>query len=232
MAEDVDGTLARVASVGYREVEFAGYFERSPREVRSALDAAGLEAPAAHVLLTEESDAWERTIEAATTIGHQALIVPWIPENRRRTLDDYRAVAESLNRAGEKVRSAGLRFAYHNHDFEFASVEGRVPYDVLLEATDPELVAFELDLFWITKGGYRPLDYFARYPGRFEFVHVKDMAADGTMVEVGRGTIDFAAIFAKGADAGIRHYFVEHDEPSDPFESIGTSYEYLRGLEF
>lgn len=232
MAEDVEGTLARVGQVGYREVEFAGYFDRSPREVRAALEAAGLAAPAAHVLLPEASDAWERTLEAATAIGHQALIVPWIPEGRRRTLDDYRAVAESLNRAGDKARSAGFRFAYHNHDFEFASLEGRVPFDVLLEATDPELVAFELDLFWIIKGGYRPLEYFARYPGRFEFVHVKDMTADGTMVDVGRGTIDFAAIFAKGKEAGIRHYFVEHDEPSDPFESIGTSYQYLRGLEF
>jgi len=232
MAKDVEGTLARVAEVGYREVEFAGYFGRSPRAVRAALDAVGLEAPAVHVPLTEVRGAWEQTLEAATVIGHRALIVPWLPEEERRGLDDYRTLADQLNRAGEKARSAGFRFGYHNHDFEFATIEGRVPYDLLLESTDPEFVSFEMDLFWITKGGYRPLDYFARYPGRFGFVHVKDMTADGTMVDVGSGTIDFAAIFAKRKNAGIGHYFVEHDEPGDPFKSIRNSYEYLRGLEF
>ena len=232
MQQDVDQTLARVAEIGYREVEFAGYFNRSPREVRAALEAVGLDAPASHVLLAEGDGAWDKTLEAATLVGHDMLIVAWIPETRRRTLDDYRAVADSLNRAGEKARSAGIQFGYHNHDFEFALLEGRVPYDVLLESTDPALVAFEMDLFWITKGGYRPLDYFARYPGRFKLVHVKDMSADGEMVDAGRGRIDFPTIFAKGSQAGIRHYFVEHDEPTDPFESIRTSYEYLRGLEF
>jgi len=231
MPDDLEGTLARVAEIGYREVEFAGYFGRSPQAVRTALQNAGLEAPAAHVPLNELRDDWDKTLEAATVIGHQALILPWVPE-QRRTLADYRAIAGLLNQAGEKARAAGIRIGYHNHDFEFASVEGHLPYDVLLEGTDPALVSFEMDLFWITKGGYRPLDYFARHPGRFEFVHVKDMAADGAMVDVGRGTIDFPAIFAKSKEAGIRHYFVEHDEPADPLASIKTSYDYLHQLEF
>ncbi len=112
---------------------------------------------------------------------------------------------------GESCREAGLRFGYHNHDFEFETIDGQIPFDVLLDETDPGLVDFELDLFWITKGGEDPLRYFERYPGRFTLCHVKDMAAGGEMVDVGAGGIDFAAIFARAEQAGLKHFFVEHD---------------------
>jgi sugar phosphate isomerase/epimerase len=111
-------------------------------------------------------------------------------------------------------------------------LSGQLPYDILLAASDPDLVKIELDLFWIVKGGGDPLAYFAKYPGRFPLVHVKDMSADGRMVDVGRGRIPFARIFAQRKAAGIRHFFVEHDEPADPFASITASYAYLRGLRF
>jgi sugar phosphate isomerase/epimerase len=231
MARDVEGTLARVAEIGFREVEFAGYFGQKPREVRAALDAAGLDAPAAHVSFNLLQDGWEQTLEAASVIGHHTLIVPWIAEERR-TLDGYRAAAELFNSAGEAARAAGRQLGYHNHDFEFERIDGRVPFDVLLEATDPDLVVYEMDLFWVTNGGHDPIDYIARYPGRFALVHVKDRSADGAMVDVGQGTIDFAEIFARRTQAGIRHYFVEHDRPGDPFASIQTSYDFLRALEF
>ena len=236
MERDFEGTLQKVAAIGYDEVEFAGYFGRSPASVRATLDRLGLAAPAAHIgtpaSLTKD---WEKTIEAGKVMGHRYLIVAWIEEKERRTLDDYRRYADLFNAAGETARKAGVRFAYHNHDFEFVPLDGKVPYDLLLERTDPALVAMEMDLFWVRKGGRDPLEYFRRFPGRFEAVHVKDM--DGSpqqrMVDVGKGKIDFARIFAQRKKAGIRHFFVEHDDPQpSAIESVRTSYQYLKRLKF
>lgn len=234
MARDFEGTLARVAEIGYREVEFAGYFNREPKAVRAALDAVGLSAPSAHISFENLGDPWRKALDDAQVIGHGYLVVPWIPEDQRRTLDGYRRVGDLFNRAGEAARKAGVQLAYHNHNFEFPPMEGRVPYDVLLESTDRRLVQLELDLYWIRSAGSNPLAYFARWPGRFTLVHVKDM--DDTpqhgMVDVGSGVIDFKRIFAQREQAGIRHFLVEHDNPGSPFDSIRASFDYLRRLEF
>jgi sugar phosphate isomerase/epimerase len=236
MAKDFEGTLARVARVGYREVEFAGYFDKQPQEVWRVLERYGLSAPAAHVPYEALKADWEATLEDARTLGHRYLVVPSIPQEERRTLDGWRRVAREFNRAAVAVQQAGLQFAYHNHDFEFARIGTgtRLGYDVLLAETDPTLVLMEMDLYWITKGGGDPLAYFERWPGRFALVHVKDMRRTRTrpMTEVGRGVIDFKEIFAQREQAGIQHFFVEHDHPADAFASIRTSYEYLRRLEF
>jgi sugar phosphate isomerase/epimerase len=232
MAKAFEDTLTRVAAVGYRQVEFAGYFDRTPKQVRSALDAAGLEAPSAHIPMADIRTRWRETIDAALTVGHRYLVCPWIDEGDRKTLDGLKSVAEEFNKAAETARAAGIQFAYHNHEWEFAPLEGRLPYDVLLEAADPKLVQFEMDIYWITHGGGDPLAYFARYPGRFPMVHAKDMDAGRNMVAVGKGTIDFGAIFHRRSEAGIRYVFVEHDNPADAFQSIRQSYEYLRHLEF
>ena len=233
MQKDVAATLARVARIGYKEVEFAGYFGRQPTEIRSLLTANGLTAPSAHIGLDMLQDTWARTLDAAKSIGHEYLIVAYLPEERRRTLDDYKRIAEQFNRAGQDAQKAGIKFGYHNHDFEFTKLEGgSIGYDTLLASTDPALVAFEMDLYWITKAGYDPLAYFAKYPGRFQLVHVKDSAGPPAheMRPVGQGTIDWKRIFAQRAQAGIRHYFVEHDNPTDAFASIETSYGYLSKL--
>lgn len=234
MARDFERTLARVAEIGYREVEFAGYFNRDAKAVRGALDAAGLDAPAAHIPIENLRTRWPQTLDDARVAGHRYLIVPSLPAEDSQTLDGYKAVADLFNRAAEEARGAGIRIGFHNHAGEFAPLSGRIPYDVLLEETDPQLVWFEMDLYWITVGGGDPLAYFARYPRRFSTVHVKDM--DGTprqgIVEVGAGVIDFKRIFAQRGQAGIRHFFVEHDNPASPFDSIRASFDYLRRLEF
>jgi sugar phosphate isomerase/epimerase len=227
----VEETLDQVARIGYREVEFAGYYGRTPQQIKAALDASGLTAPATHVMLSAELEGWDQTLEAAGVIGHGYVIVPWIAVEER-TLNGYRRVAQRFNRAAERARAAGVVFGYHNHDFEFQTVDGQIAYDVLLAETDPELVKMELDLFWIRKGGQDPVAYFERHPGRFHTVHVKDMDREGKMVDVGKGTIDFAAIFRHMDQAGIRHFFVEHDSPADPFDSIRASYEHLSQLTF
>jgi sugar phosphate isomerase/epimerase len=186
-------------------------------------------------------------IEASKTIGQSYIVCPWIPEETRKDPDVWQKAAENFNRAGEASKKAGIQFAYHNHWFEFIPVNGKLPYDILLEKCDPDLVKMELDLCWITVGGSDPLKYFDKYPGRFPLVHVKDVkklptvsAAGGQnfgdsmqdMTEVGSGIIDWKKIFAESDKAGIKHYIVEHDHPKMPFESIKISYEYLSKLQF
>jgi sugar phosphate isomerase/epimerase len=240
MKQDFEGTLARVAGIGYREVEFAGYFDHSPQQIRAALAHNGLAAPAAHVPFDAIESDWDATLHTAALIGHRYVVCAWIPEERRRTVDDWRRVGQRLNQAAAACRAAGLGFAYHNHSYEFVPLEGHLPYDVLLASTDPALVRLELDLFWITYGGGDPLAYFRRWPGRFPLVHVKDMtpkpapdvAPERVMADVGRGSIDWRRIFARAQDAGIEHYFVEHDQPADPLASIRASFDYLRRLAF
>ena len=230
MASNVEETLAHVARVGYREVEFAGYFGRSPQEIRMTLEAENLVAPAIHLSLEEFRQNLEPAIEAATIIGHRHLVLPFLAAVDRPDIDGYQRLAEEMNRFGEACHEAGLRFAYHNHDFELRAIEGVVPLDVLIDGTDPDLVTFEVDLYWMVHGGADPLDYFTRYPGRFELCHVKDRTRDGKMVDVGNGVIDFAEIFRHAETAGLAHYFVEHDTPDDALESVRTSFEYLASL--
>lgn len=235
LEKDFEGTLSKVAAIGYKEVEFAGYFGHKPEEVRTILKRLKLDAPAAHVQLAELRGDLRTSIDAAHVIGHRYLLLAWTPPEERRTLEQYRRLADLLNEAGRRTLREGVQFAYHNHDFEFAPIDGKVPYDLLLERTDPRLVKLEMDLYWTVKGGANPVEYFEKYPGRFHLLHVKDM--DSTprrfFADVGRGTIDFKSIFAQSGRAGVRHYFVENDEPAgSPFESLRVSFEYLRQLEF
>jgi sugar phosphate isomerase/epimerase len=234
MKQDVEGTLTKVAEIGYREVEFAGYFDRPPREIRAMLDRHGLVAPSAHVPYESIATGWDAVLDAAHVVGHHYVVVAWIPEGERRDLDGWKRVGATLTRAGEACRAAGLQFCFHNHSYEFVPMAGQLPYDVLLAAADRRLVQLELDLFWITNGGQDPVTYFRKYPGRFPMVHVKDMAPgpEKKMADVGKGSIDWKRIFAQSRLAGIEHYFVEHDEPADPLGSIRASYEYLKDLEF
>jgi sugar phosphate isomerase/epimerase len=243
--QDFEGTLSRIGAIGFKEVEFfdvesAGYHGRTPAQVRALLDHAGLTAPSAHVGFNALESGFEATVQTARQVGHRFLVCAWVSEQRRTTIDDWKRISEVLNHAGTVCKDAGIQFAYHNHDFEFVTLEGKVPYDVLLESTDPGLVKLELDLFWITFAGEDPLAYFSRSPGRFPLVHVKDMrpkatpdaSAEAVMVDVGKGSLDWKRIFAQAPAAGIRHYFVEHDQPADPLASIRVSFDYLHGLDF
>jgi sugar phosphate isomerase/epimerase len=233
MKADFEGTLARIAQIGYKEVEFAGYFDRAPADVRAILERNGLTAPATH-MMSDNPDGWKKAVDLAKAVGHDYLVAPWIPQEKRMTLDGWKRIAEEFNRVGQVAKDAGIQFAYHNHDFEFPKMEGQVPYDVLLQSTDPKLVQLEIDLYWITKGGQDPLAYFARWPGRVPLVHVKDSMGgpEHKMVDVGQGKIEWRRIFAKREQAGIKHFFVEHDQPPQPFDDIATSYTYLKNLEF
>ncbi|MBD0296917.1 MAG: sugar phosphate isomerase/epimerase [Flavisolibacter sp.] len=136
-----------------------------------------------------------------------------------------------MNKTAEAAQKAGLQFAYHNHDAEFKTVEGVVPYELFLSETDPKLVRMELDLAWAVKGGTDPLTLFQKHPGRFPLWHVKDLDAERkTVLPVGKGTIDFKHIFKAASTAGLQYYFSEHDMPADAFASIRESINNLRKL--
>ena len=232
LERDFEGTLESVARIGYHTVEFHDYFDHTPQQVRGLLDRLGVDAPAAHFRWPDLQSDLGGVIETAQIIGHRYVILPWLPPEDRATLDQYRYLAEFCNRAGETCREAGLQFGYHHHDWEFQPLEGEVPFDLMLAETDPDLVEFEMDLYWITKGGRSPFEYFDSHPGRFTLCHVKDMGRDRSWADVGSGSIDFASIFARSEQAGLRYFFVEHDEPADPLVSIATSFDYLESLEF
>ena len=230
MGEDLPAALALVADIGYRFVEFAGYFDYQPAEIRCLLDDLGLKAPAAHVGQTDLEGNIEMLIETASVLGHNYIVLGGLHRVDRTSLDAYRRAADKFNSWGEAARRNGIRFAYHNHAFEFDDMDGRLPYDVLLERTDPELVDFELDLYWLRAGRKDPLEYFERFNGRFPLWHIKDMDAAGEMTDVGDGLIDFAAIFDHAAEAGLQYGFVEHDRPTDPAATITRSFRALERL--
>jgi sugar phosphate isomerase/epimerase len=249
--KDFDGTLAKLASIGFAEVEFAGYYNQTPRQVRDALKRHHLTAPSAHIdYASLTGDKWAKAIESAHTVGHAYLVNAWVDESIRKEPDAWKRIAETYNKAGEVSKRAGIQFAYHNHNFEFAPLKdagGKLPYDLLLESCDPALVKMELDLCWIAAAGNDPLDYFRRYPGRFPMVHVKGLKKvperTGEAVPIDRilpeltdvghdDVIDWKRIFAQSRTAGIKHYFVEHDVPKAPFDSLKASHDYLSRLQF
>lgn len=232
MQNDSAGTLAAVAHAGYSEVEFAGLYGHTAHEMRSWLDKNSLASPAGHISIEEIRTVWPQIVADAHTLGWQWIICPWINESDR-TRDGYRRIADEFNRAGSAAQRAGLRFGYHNHEFDFRPMrDGAIPYDLLLAELDPELVDLELDLYWIVKGGGDPLQYLERLPRRVPLLHVKDMTASGDMVDVGQGAIDFKTIFAASIAAGAKHFLVEHDEPKDPIADITASFQYLKALRF
>ena len=229
MQRDVAGTLAAIASIGSREVELAGLYDKTAVEMRRALDDAHLVAPSGHVaVLTSD---WNKLIDDAATLGQRYIVCPFTDQSDR-TIDGYKGNAAKFNQFGELTRKSNIQFAYHNHDFEFDTIGGIVPYDLLLQECDPTLVQMEIDIFWMVKGKHDPLKYFAAYPGRFPMVHAKDMTKSGEMVDVGRGVIDFAAILRHAKEAGLAHVFVEHDEPKAPLDDARISYDYLRRLRY
>jgi sugar phosphate isomerase/epimerase len=232
MERDFDGTLAQVAAIGYREVEFDSYFGRTPAQVRDALTRNGLGAPSAHTPLPANDEAWARKLDIARAIGHEWVVIPWLDPAVRRTQEDWVRFAARLDTLATAAQRAGLRLAYHNHDFELARTGDSVPLDLLLARTDPKKVDFEMDVYWVTKAGADPLMYLGRHPGRFPLLHLKDATAkpEQRMVDVGSGVIDFARIIS-AAKPALRHVFAEHDDPADPLATARASYAHLSRLD-
>ena len=242
IAKDPKGTIQKVAALGYKEVETFGYrdgkfFGMSPSEFKSFLKSVDLKSPSGHYVpggffMAENwQEKWKPLVADAKTVGQKYVTIPYLEDTYRKSADQYKALAEKLNEAAKITKDAGLKLAYHNHDFEFKDLGGQSGFDILLKETDPKLVDFELDLFWAVKAGHNPVDLFKASPGRYAMWHVKDMdnSEKKTFTEVGNGTIDFKTIFANEKVSGMKHYFVEQDVcPGPPVESISKSIDYIR----
>lgn len=224
---DYLATLQAIASIGFKDLEFAGYFDHDPAAVKAAMDDLGLMSQSSHVQLDDVRDNFSQVIETASLMGQKNLILPWLPENQR-TADVYREVADLMNMRGEEAAAAGMQLGYHNHEFEFDDLgDGTTGYDILLDRTDPETTFFEIDFHWTAVAGVDPLELFPRAPGRFRTCHLKDRSAAGDMVAVGDGVIDFQSSLAMAEEIGMEGFYVEHDNPDDPIASISRSFAYL-----
>jgi len=237
MDKDFDGTLERVAQIGYTNVEFAGYYNRTPEQVRATLDRLKLVSSSAHIgaqLLRQDAAA---QIRIAKVLGQEYITIPSYSFARDGGISAWQQGAAEFNRWGALCRDAGLRLAYHNHAPEFVKVEGGpTGYDVLLRETDHSLVDFEMDLYWTAFADQDPLAWFTKYPGRFAMWHVKDLKLTPTkgMAPAGLGTLNFKNFFAHAREAGMKHFFVEHDDaasfPGGSLASIQASYTNLRQI--
>ncbi|WP_427872589.1 sugar phosphate isomerase/epimerase family protein [Flavobacterium sp. MMS24-S5] len=242
LPKDVKGTLEKVAQAGFTNVETYGFSIKdqfwglTPKELKKILDDNGLKAVSGHYNLgsflydgnTEELIA---SIKAAKILKSEFLTVPWVDEPFRRNIEDYKKIATRVNEAAKMCKSAGLKLAYHNHDFEFQKHDGVTGYEILLKETDKDLVFFELDLYWVIHSGNDPLKLFKENPGRFKMWHVKDKDKinNDLNTEVGSGTIDFKPIFKEVKQSGMVHFFVEQENnfASNSFESIKTSCDFI-----
>ncbi|MFH8566047.1 sugar phosphate isomerase/epimerase family protein [Streptomyces sp. NPDC017988] len=233
LARDFTGTLEQLAEIGYATVGVSGRHGYDAAGIRRMLDAAGLRAVLEHVpYATLTGDGLTMALDDLHTLGARWPVVPSLP-GALHTPGGFREAARRFNRIGRASREAGLGpVLFHNHGTDHVVVDGVSLYDILVTETDPELVGFELDVYWAVRGGSDPGTYFRRHPRRFPALHVKDMAADGGFADVGSGTLDFAAMFAHARVGGVRQWLVEHDSPADPFATARDSYGYLAALRY
>ncbi|MFT4203828.1 MAG: sugar phosphate isomerase/epimerase [Chitinophagaceae bacterium] len=253
--KDVKGTLEKIAATGYREIESAfsklgGYYGMKPKEFATYVASLGMSWQSHHVLgapfelpkgskmpmgsdgkpielppIKNLRDNMQEIIDDMSEAGVPYLVCASTPID---TLDAVKRSIEVLNKSAEACHKAGIQLCYHNHYKEFEPIDGTAPYDLLLNETNSQHLKFELDLAWAVKAGQNPVDLFKAHPGRFPLWHVKDLNKDKETVEpVGRGIVDYKTIFAHAKTGGMKHFFVEHDMPSNPMESIRTSYTYI-----
>jgi len=236
MAADPDRTFAAVRAIGYTDVELLwsfGNFGRTAQQVRDALTREGLRAPSAHISPEAILVGWERRLHTARLLGHEYLIVPSFDPSTVETLDDWREWADRFNHAGAAARRAGVWLAFHNEPDHMKRIDGKVPYDVFVERTDPSVVRHQLDVGNMLMGGGDPMQYLARYGNRYHTFHLKDVVADRSRdTELGKGTFDFRRFLAAIPALARKPCYVEQENASDEMASARANYEYLRNLVF
>lgn len=255
---DFEGTLNKVAAIGYPQVEFSamGFLGRSTEQIKALLAETGLEAPVGRVSprLPDDFFALPReqamqvymarsapehfltnvahSLESAVALGQSSLVLPALGPDQFASREQIENNIGLLNRAGELCSERGVMFGYHNHNWELAAVDGVVPYELMLEQTDPTRVTFQLDAYWLVKAGADLSDYLRRYAGRFSSCHLKDIDADGDFADIGFGEIDFPRFAREALAQGARHFFVERDNPPEPEASIRRSFAYVKSMTF
>jgi sugar phosphate isomerase/epimerase len=240
MAEDAVATIKAMASYGYTQIEgFDGgkgiFWGMKNTEFKSLMDDLGLNFIASHANTFQNL---ELQAEQAGAIGMEYLICPWV--GPQKSMDDFKKLADDFNKQGEICKQHGLRFAYHNHGYTFIELEGQIPQDYLMGNTDPELVDFEMDTYWVYTAGKDPIDYIKRYPGRFTLGHVKDKSGDLDFEEpngstlIGKGIMDFPSILRAGMDNGMKYFIVEQErfDGTNPMEAAEKNAAFMKNLVF
>ena len=246
-------TLKAIAEMGYKNVEHANYVERkfygySASEFRKVLDDLGLKMPSGHTVMgkghwdeskKDFSDSWKYTVEDAATVGQQIVISPWLDESLRKTYDDLKRYMEVFNKCGELCKKSGMKFGYHNHDFEFSvKLNDKPVYDIMLENTDKDLVAQQLDIGNLYNGGAKALDIVKRFPGRFQSMHVKDEIAAPSgghekfeSTVLGKGIVPVKEVIDLGrSSGGTKHFIVEQEsyQGKTPLESAKLDFDQMK----
>ncbi len=272
--KDFAGTMKLLASIGYKEVEMfgpfdwsaqeakddwakavpmlafkgSGYFGHTAKEVRAILDDNGLRSPSMHTDLHSLRTRLGPMAEAAHVVGQRYVVLPAIPAGERRTPDDARRLADEFNDIGAKARKLGIRFMYHNHGYWLKAVDGVVPFETLVQHTDPAVFDLGMDLYWTTAGNADPVAYLERFKGRYKALHIKDMAKPmhfegdggdaaqwvalfGNIADAGSGVLDLKRILSAAHRTGVEHFFLERDQSPTPEQTLRSSYGYLSTLE-
>lgn len=273
LEKDFEGGIKMLSKMGYSEIELygpfefsnqsakdrwneitpmldftgSGFFGRSADEVKSIFKEYNMSVPSIHTDLDTMETNLEAFAKSAEVLGFEYITLPAIPEDRRKTLDDYKKMADTFNSIGENAKKLGLKLAYHNHGYGLQKVDGQVPFDVMMDLTDPELVFLEMDVFWTIAGRANPVEYLKKYSGRYHMIHVKDMkpisyfTGDGSnppqwielfpkMTTAGDGDIDLETILKVAKEHGVKHFFVEQDMVQQPEVALKRSFDYLRKL--
>lgn len=271
--QDFTAGLALLKQIGFKEVELygpfpfsteaawkrwnavtpslgfkgSGFFRQPIKKVASLMKDHGLQVRSLHTDIDTLQHAMPQLAAAAKTLGAEYVVLPAIPDELRKTLDDYKRIAETFNAIGKAANHEGVHFAYHNHGYGIVPVNGQVPLKLILDGTDPDAVFFEMDLYWTIAGGADPLQYLDAYASRYKMMHVKDMAkkvhfsGDGGdakqwielfpyMTTAGSGIIDLPAILTKAKASGVQHFFVEQDMVDHPETALKKSFDYLSTL--
>lgn len=237
--KDPKGVLDKISVFGYTKLETNGYangkiYGMDFQEFVKYAKGLGMKVTSGHYGLDKiKGDTWQQAVDDAKEAGQDFMVMPFIEEIDRISLDNYKKICDDLNRAGEVCNKSGIRFGYHNHAFEFDKMDGEVVYDVMLAELDPKYVGMEMDIFWVVNAGRDPLQYFARYPGRFEQWHVKDMDKGdrNRNADIGTGTIDFKPIFAQAKLSGMKEWYVEQETyPGDPIDSAAACAKFMKTI--
>lgn len=271
--QDFVGTVQFLQKMGYKELELfgpfpfsaavakenwekitpmlgfkgSGYFGKTPKEIKQILSDHGMTSPSTHTDLDTLLTGMDKLGEAAQILGHEYVVLPAIPEDKRKTLDDYKRMADTFNKIGESAKKAGVKFGYHNHGYGLNTVDGQVPLQVLLDNTDPQLVFLEMDIYWTSAGGADPIAYLEKYGNRYRMLHLKDMkekkrfSGDGStapqwfelfpyMTSAGDGVLGVKAIVEKANALGVKHFFVEQDLVAQPDIALKKSIDFLKSV--
>jgi sugar phosphate isomerase/epimerase len=273
LEKDLAGTLAMLAKLGYKEAEIygpypfsneagkkswaavtpslgfsgSGFFGHTDIEFKKMLQDNGLAVPSIHTDLATLDMNMPQLAEAAQVLGSSYVVLPSIPADKRKTLDDYKKMAELFNKIGAEAKKSGIKFAYHNHGYGLSELEGQIPLELIFANTDPALVFFEMDLYWTTAGGADPITLLKKHTGRYNLMHVKDMSkkvrfsGDGGdpkqwielwpyMTTAGKGVLDLKSIISTAKENGVKHFIVEQDLVDNPEMALKNSYDYLASL--